>query len=75
MLNVPALAIEAKNEKPTTLSTYVDEAAREAANAGEPIGVAWHKRRGRGPAEQWFVSMTGQMFLDLLKFAHAGGLS
>lgn len=72
---VPGVVIEVKNEKSTTLSTYVDEASVEAANAGEPVGVAWHKRRGKTNAGEWYVSMSGEMFMRLLSYAHAGGLA
>lgn len=63
----PLVAIEAKNEKALTISTYVDEARREGDNAGALYGgVAWVKRRGKARARDGYVIMDGQTFIDIL---------
>ena len=58
--------IEAKNEKKTTLSEYVDETNTEAANANALFGVAWHKRRGKLSPANWYVTMDGETFVKIL---------
>lgn len=46
--------VEAKCEKRLDLAGWRTEALVEAANAGVPIGVVVHKRRGHGqPGDQW----------------------
>jgi hypothetical protein len=63
----PLVAIEAKNEKALTFSSYVDEAKREGDNAGALYGgVAWVKRRGKASARDGYVVMDGQTFIDIL---------
>ena len=63
----PLVAIEAKNEKALTISTYVDEAKIEGDNAGALFGgVAWVKRRGKTSARDGYVIMDGQTFIDIL---------
>jgi len=60
------ITIECKNEKKTTLSEYVNEANRESDNAKTWIGVAWHKRRGKGSPADWYVTMDGKTFGEIL---------
>jgi Holliday junction resolvase len=68
----PLVAIEAKNEKALTFSSYVDEANREADNAGALFGgVAWVKRRGKASALDGYVVMDGRTFLDWLRVVSA----
>ena len=63
----PLLAIEAKNEKSLSFSSYVDEANREADNAGALFGgVAWVKRRGKASARDGYVVMDGTTFIQWL---------
>jgi Holliday junction resolvase len=65
----PLVAIEAKNEKALTFSSYVDEANREGDNAGALFGgVAWVKRRGKASALDGYVVMDGRTFRE---WAHA----
>jgi hypothetical protein len=66
LLDFPII-IEAKNEKRMTLSEYVDEANREGDNAGNKIGIVWHKRRGRASPGQHYVTLDGNQFVNLLK--------
>jgi hypothetical protein len=66
---LPSVVIEIKNHARRELAAWVDEAGRERANDHAHIGVVWHKRRGKGNAGDWFVTMTGAQFVDLLKEA------
>lgn len=60
------LVIEAKNCRTTELAAWVDEASAEAKNAGVPVGVVWHHRRGRSSPGDGFVTMRGEDFVTLL---------
>jgi|SRR5665213_111930 len=62
---MPGVVIECKNERTTTLATYMDEVAVEMTNADAPIGVAAVKRRNR-PAADAYVVMTLAQFAHLL---------
>jgi hypothetical protein len=63
----PLVAIEAKNEKALSFSSYVDEANREGDNAGALYGgVAWVKRRGKSSALDGYVVMDGATFITWL---------
>jgi len=69
---IPGVVIEVKNTKQLTLSQFVSEATREAANAGnsgmacEVVGVAWIKKRGTTNPGDWYVAMDGATFLRFL---------
>jgi hypothetical protein len=65
------LVIEAKNCRATELAAWVDEAQAEARNAGVPVGVVWHHRRGKASPADGFVTMRGEDFLILLAGARA----
>jgi hypothetical protein len=65
------LVIEAKNCRATELAAWVDEAQTEARNAGVPVGVVWHHRRGKASPADGFVTMRGEDFLILLAGARA----
>jgi hypothetical protein len=67
---VLGVAIEVKNCAKTELGAWVDEANVEACNAGDALGVVWHKRRGKGSPGEWFVTMDGATFTALLAVAH-----
>jgi len=49
------------------LSGWVEEAEEERVNAKADYGVVWHRRKGKGSAEDWFVTMSGKQFLEMLK--------
>lgn len=66
------LVIEAKNCKATALAAWVDEATAEARNAGVPVGVVWHHRRGKASPADGFVTMSGAAFVELLRQATGG---
>jgi hypothetical protein len=65
------LVIEAKNCRAAELAAWVDEAQAEARNAGVPVGVVWHHRRGKASPADGFVTMRGEDFLILLAGARA----
>lgn len=65
--DVPGIAIEAKNCRGASLAEWVDEAVREAENAGVPVGVVWHHRRGKASPGDGYVTMSGEHFVKLLK--------
>jgi hypothetical protein len=61
------VVIEVKDQKALRLAEFVDEATVEARNAGGfTLGVVWHKRPGRGNPRDWYVTMTGDVFLEFL---------
>jgi hypothetical protein len=49
------------------LAEWVDEAVTEKGNASKSIGVVWHKRLRKGSPGDWYVTMTGQDFIQVLK--------
>jgi hypothetical protein len=59
--------VECKATNRLDLAGAVDEAEREAVNAGAPFGVAWLKRRGRASADGGYVVMSGETFAELLR--------
>lgn len=61
--------IECKNVNSITLSTIMDETAREKANAGAKVGVAVIKRRGKR-AEHAYAVLT---LLDLIYLLREAG--
>lgn len=62
----PRLVVEIKNCKTMDLGGWLRETAAEVANARAEIGVVWHKRRGTTDPGDWFVTMTGADFIELL---------
>jgi hypothetical protein len=61
------VVIEVKNHAAMSLAEWVDEANQESANADAEFGVVWHKRRGKGSPAEWYVTMTGATFAELLR--------
>jgi hypothetical protein len=59
------ITIEAKNVQKITLSSFSDEAAREARNAGGGYGVVVVKRRNKGVGQAYTV-MRLEDFCDLV---------
>jgi hypothetical protein len=66
---IPAVVVEAKNAKATTLAAWVDEAEAERRNDGAELAVVWHHRRGRGSPGEGYVTMTGATLVLLLAAA------
>jgi hypothetical protein len=63
------VALELKNRTQVSLSQWVKEAQEEAINYGAVAGVVIHKRKGKGAAEDQFVTMTVREFLDIIHAA------
>lgn len=62
----PRLVIEIKACKAMDLGGWINEVDREVVNAEADLGVVWHKRRGKTNPSQWFVTMNGADFVQLL---------
>lgn len=58
--------IQAKNWNRLSLGQWVDAATTQAANAGVPVGVVTHKRKGTTAALEQFVTMKLGDFLWLM---------
>jgi hypothetical protein len=67
LAGVPGLVVEIKNCAKTELAAWVDEARIEQTNDRADLGVVWHKRRGKGSPADWFVTMSGAQFADILR--------
>ncbi len=65
--NGAGVVIEVKNRRDLALAEWVDEAAVEGTNAHADVAVVWHKRRGKGSPADWYVTMTGATFAELLR--------
>lgn len=59
--------IEVKNCARDGLPGWVDEAEVEKVNANAKYGVVWAKRRGKGSPGAWFVTMTGEQYVQILR--------
>ena len=66
---LPRIVLECKNVKAITLSTIVDEALHEQANAKADYGIAIIKRRNKG-AQHAYAVMTLEQLVTLLKEAN-----
>lgn len=64
---LPGVCIEVKAHREIDLAQFVDEAEAERRNSGADVAVAWVKRRGKGSPAEWYVCMTGEQFVQLLK--------
>jgi hypothetical protein len=60
------VVIEVKNHRVMALPEWIKEANVEAFNANVDIGVVWHKRVGKGSPADWYVTMDGATFTDIL---------
>lgn len=60
--NAP-FAIEVKDHARVDLPGWWRQAV---AQAGGDLPVVWHKRRGKGDAEDWWVTMDGRTFMEVL---------
>ncbi|MFJ8555282.1 hypothetical protein [Streptomyces sp. NPDC093676] len=64
---IPSTVIEVKNCARQELPGWVAEAETERDNDGATLGVVWHKVRGRSNPGAWFVTMSGDQFVQLLR--------
>ena len=58
--------IQAKNWQRLSLGQWVDAATQQAANAGVPVGVVFHKRKGTTDPREQFVTLKVKDFLWLM---------
>ncbi len=63
---IPGAVIEVKNHRTLDLAEWVDEAQAEKANGSAAFAAVWHKRRQKGSPADWYVTLTGADFLELL---------
>lgn len=61
---VPGWTVECKAVRAMSLGAWLDEAKVEAGNARTPFYAVVHKRRGKGAAEDQFVSMPLSVFAE-----------
>lgn len=66
IVGIPAV-ISVKNQKKLRLNEWVDDCQVMMKNAGTDTGFVWHKRPGKGRAEDWYVTMNAATMIDILK--------
>lgn len=66
LLKLP-VAVEVKNHATMKLAEWVDEVIVEKAHANKAIGVVFHKRLRKSSPGDWYVTMNGWDFLQILK--------
>lgn len=64
------IVIEVKDHARLDLATWVSEAQVEKVNAKARVAVVWHKKRGKSNPSGWYVTMTGQDFIELIKMIY-----
>lgn len=55
--------VSVKNHATLKLAEWVTRAEEMAVHAGQPSAVVWHKKRGKADPRDWYVSMSGRLFL------------
>jgi Holliday junction resolvase len=60
-------AIQCKNHAKFDLAGWVRDVEAQAANANRRNGIVWHKKRGTTNPGEWYVTMTGQTFVELME--------
>jgi hypothetical protein len=63
----PDVVIEVKNCKTMDLAGWVDEAITESENANAWLTCVWHKRIRKGHPGDWYVTMDGAVFVEILE--------
>lgn len=66
---VNGVCIEIKDHKSMALSTWVEEMLLETKHAKAWTGVVWHKRKGKSSPGEWYATLTGEQYIELLKKA------
>jgi hypothetical protein len=69
---IPGVVVEVKNHAALSLAGWVDEAVAEQANDGADYGLVVHKRRGKGSAGDWYVTLPVAQMARLLRQAGYG---
>jgi len=57
------LVVSIKDRARLELSEWVDEMNDAVVRSPWATGIVWHKRRGQGNPERWYVTTTGALFL------------
>lgn len=63
----PELVIEVKACKQQDLAGWSREVEVEKRNADAELGATWHKKRGTTNPAEWYVTLSGEDFVALLK--------
>lgn len=61
------VAVEVKDHRTMKLAQWAREAAVEGVNAGALAGICWHKKTGTTNPGEWYVTMTGEEWMKILK--------
>lgn len=56
-----------KNHKTLALADWVGGMQQQMEHAGLPVGVVWHKRRGKGHPFDWYVTTSGLVAVELIE--------
>lgn len=59
--------VEVKDCAKMSLSGWLKEAKTEQSNAGAWWSAVWHKKTGKGSPADWYVTLDGASFIELLK--------
>jgi hypothetical protein len=59
--------VEVKDCAKMSLSGWLKEAKTEQTNAGAWWSAVWHKKTGKGSPADWYVTLDGASFIELLK--------
>ena len=66
---IPGVTIEIKNHAKMDLAGWIEELKVEMANDKAWTGVVWHKRKGKSSPGDWYATLPGSVYIDLLKKA------
>jgi hypothetical protein len=69
---IPGVTIEIKNHAKMDLSTWLGELEVEMKNDNAWTGVLLHKRKGKSNPGEWYATMPGKVWLELLLSAIKG---
>ncbi len=56
-----------KNHRELRLADWVTGMQQQMVNAGLPVGVVWHKRRGKGSPLDWYVTTSGLVAVEMIE--------
>lgn len=66
---IPGVTFEIKNHAKMDLAGWIEELKVEMANDNAWTGVVLHKRKGKASPADWYATMPGSVYLELLKKA------
>jgi Holliday junction resolvase len=66
---VNGVCIDVKDHAKMALSGWLEEFRVEMIHAKAWTGVVWHKRKGKSSPADWYATMPGSVYLELLKKA------